>query len=107
MFHDESLDSIQLLRAETPIPLESHGIKPKFSLVALMAHVNVHGLRTVNCVEEEAIRSDPKDGRHPSRWARRVGYHMAGWDSASTDASRTHLREGWAGPVRLRNARTP
>jgi len=65
MFHDESLDSIQLFGAETPIPLESHGIKPKFSLVALMAHVNVDGLRTVNCVEEEAIRSDPKDGRHP------------------------------------------
>lgn len=57
MCDDEPTDLIQLARTEPMVPCQGHGRQPKLGLLPIAPHVDVHGLVTVETVEEEPIRS--------------------------------------------------
>jgi hypothetical protein len=60
---DESTNIIQLAWAESMVPRKCCGRQPKFGVLPVAPHVDVHGVVAVETLEEEPVR--PRNAGNP------------------------------------------
>jgi hypothetical protein len=58
----------QLVRSETVVHRQAHGIEPQFTITAGLDDVNVRGLLSILRIKNKLIPLDAEDGGHKIPW---------------------------------------